>query len=97
VATAAGSTAVPFKRSTGSISQPATISSIQEEDPRDRSAGWETEGRTSIMIHLQAMALPRPRFWDKRWGIFRIRKRSKLNEHTNKCTTSVTDPLEYIG
>jgi hypothetical protein len=37
--TAAGGTAVPFKRPTGNISQPATSSSIQEEVPRERSAG----------------------------------------------------------
>ena len=42
VPTAAGGTAVPFKRSTGSISQPATISSIQEEVPRERSVGTNT-------------------------------------------------------
>jgi len=65
VPTAAGGTAVPFKSPTGNISQPATISSIQEEVQRDRSAGWETEGRTSTVLHLQASALPRPRFWDK--------------------------------
>ena len=35
---AGGDSAVPFKSPTGSISQPATISSIQGEVPRDRSA-----------------------------------------------------------
>ena len=93
-------TAAPFQRPTGSVFQPATSSSIQQEVPRDRSAGTHqdgTQGATCTAVCLQAEAFPRSGSGTRQWTR-RMRKAQKQNEHiATKYTNVVPDPLQFTG